>query len=95
MGVFEKRKPTFFEISLLVIGGAVLIVGFYMINRMYMIDGRLSWNLLIASLLWLMLIFNIIITSSTQDIKEELSIVIKQTNEEIRLLRKDINKKRK
>ena len=94
MAIFEQRKPTFFEVSLLIIGAAVLISGFYIINKMYMTDGKMSWNLIIAALLWLMLIFNIIMTCSTQDIKEELAILIRQTNEEIKLLRKDIRKKR-
>ena len=95
MPVFERRKPTFFEIALLVIGGAVLIIGFFMINQMYSIDGGVSWNLIIASLLWLILIFCLIVTGSTQDIKEELSILISQTNEEIRLLRLEMRKKKR
>jgi hypothetical protein len=95
MAIFEQRKPTLFELALLAIGAAVLVGGFYIINKMYLLDGRPTWNLIIAALLWLMLIFHIIIPCSTQDIKEELAILIKQTNEQIRLLRKDLNKKRR
>ena len=93
MAIFEQRKPTLFELALLVMGAAVLIGGFYIINKMYLLDGRPTWSLIMAALLWLMLIFHIIITCSTQDIKEELAILIRQTNEQIMLLRKDLKAK--
>ncbi|MFH1053297.1 MAG: hypothetical protein V1740_02655 [Candidatus Woesearchaeota archaeon] len=94
MKMFEKRKPTFFEFALLIIGLAVFAIGFYVINTLYKQQGYVTWDLIIASLLWLILLFHLILASSSQDIKEELGILINQANEEIKLLRNDINRKK-
>ena len=80
-----------FEKLLLIIGIAVTIVGFYYINKMYTGDGRLSWALLQAAFLWLVLLFMIILTDSNESIKEELKEVINQHMTETKLL-KDISR---
>lgn len=80
-----------FEKLLLLIGMAVTIVGFYYINKMYTGEGRLSWSLLQAAFLWLVLLFMIILTDSNESIKEELKEVIHQHMTETKLL-KDISK---
>ncbi|MFH1315896.1 MAG: hypothetical protein ABII01_00065 [Candidatus Woesearchaeota archaeon] len=95
MKIFEKRKPTFFEFALLIIGLAVFAIGFIVINSLYNQQGYVTWDLVIASLLWLILLFHLILASSSQDIKEELGILIQKTNVEIKLLRNDINKNKR
>lgn len=80
-----------FEKLLLIIGIAVTIIGFYYINRMYTGEGKLSWALLQAAFLWLVLLFMIILTDSNESIKEELKEVIHQHMKETKLL-KDISK---
>lgn len=97
MKLFEKRKPNLFEKALLIVGVIVIIIGFFMINKLYRSDGMLTWDLLIASFLWLILILMLVLASSSQDIKEELAIIINEIKEEIKLLRNDMtrNKKRK
>lgn len=76
-----------FEKMLLVVGIAVTIIGFYYINQMYTGEGRLSWALLQAAFLWLVLLFMIILTDSNESIKEELKEVVNQQVQETRLLR--------
>jgi uncharacterized membrane protein len=80
-----------FEKLLLLIGISVTIIGFYYINKMYTGEGRLSWALLQAAFLWLVLLFMIILTDSNESIKEELKEVIHQHMNETRLL-KEISK---
>ena len=91
MSLFEKRKPTMFEKALLVVGVLVIAAGFFLINSMYRIDPNLSWSLIHASFLWLVLILMLILANASQDIKEELSILIRETKTEIQLLRKDMS----
>ena len=88
MALFEKRKTTFFEKLLLAVGLAILIVGFYLINRLFLSDQEITWGLLTATFLWLITLLVIIVTGSSQDVKEELSILIKESVEEIKLLKK-------
>lgn len=94
MEIFEKRKPNLFEKALLFVGILVTAVGFFLINKMYSLNQGLSWDLLITSFLWLVILLLLILTSTTQDIKEELFTIIKETKEEIKLLRKDLKRKK-
>lgn len=107
--IYVFRRVTLFEKLLLVIGFAVTLVGFYFLNKLYARDAGISWALIQSMFLWLILLFIIILTDSNESIKEELSIILKeniketqilrevsrQQLEEIKLLREDLNKKRK
>ncbi len=85
--VFINRTPSLFELILLLAGLGVTILGFYLIHQQYILDGAiLSWNLLISVFLWLLLIIGIILVALLEDVKMELSTVIKEHVEEIRLL---------
>lgn len=102
------KRATFFEKLLLVVGLAISIIGFYLINRLYVHDERLTWSLLQAAFLYLLLIFMVILTDSNESIKEELKVVIKEHAQEtkllkelvkdevaeIKLLRKDLKKRK-
>ncbi|MFC1732289.1 hypothetical protein ACFL6I_18450 [candidate division KSB1 bacterium] len=90
--VWEKFKRTsFFEKLLLIVGLAISIVGFYLINNMYLQEARLSWPLIQAAFLYLLLIFIVILTDSNESIKEELKIVIKEQADEVKYLRNIMN----
>ncbi len=80
-------RLNFFEKMLLLAGVAVTIVGFFYINRIYTGEGHMSWALLQAAFLWLLLLFMIILTDSNESIKEELKEVIKQHMEETKVLK--------
>jgi len=84
------RKSTFFEKLLLIVGIGVGIVGFKLLNVVYGANPVLNWHALIAIFLWLVLIFLIILTDSSESIKEELAIIIKEHIEETKLLKEEI-----
>ena len=86
--VFDKfRKTTFFEKLLLIVGLAISVLGFYLINNMYLKESIVSWPLIQAAFLYLLLIFIVILTDSNESIKEELKVVIKEQADEVRYLR--------
>jgi uncharacterized membrane protein len=85
------HRLNFFEKMLLIVGLAVTVAGFYYINQLYTGEGHISWALLQAAFLWLLLLFMIILTDSNESIKEELKEVIKEHVKETRLL-KEISK---
>ena len=85
------NRLNFFEKMLLLVGISVTAIGFYYINQLYTGEGHLSWALLQAAFLWLLLLFMIILTDSNESIKEELKEVISKHIEETKIL-KDISK---
>jgi Ca2+/Na+ antiporter len=69
------------------VGILVTVVGFFFINKLYTGEGHLSWALLQAAFLWMLLIFLIILTDSNETIKEELKEEIREHKKETKLLR--------
>jgi len=89
--IYQKFvRSTFFEKLLLFVGAFVGIVGFYLINTIYMAENRLTWALIQSVFLWLLLILILVLTDSSETIKNELSVVIKDLTEETRLLKKEV-----
>ena len=84
------RVATVFEKLLLLTGIAVGIVGFWFINKVYYDQPGLSWQFLTSVFLWLMLIFLVILTDSSESIKEELSVIIREHIEETKLLKEEV-----
>ena len=84
------EAATLFEKLLLVVGIAIGIIGFWVINQVYFKQPGLSWQFLTSIFLWLILIFFVILTDSNESIKEELSIIIKEHIEETRLLKDEV-----
>jgi len=84
------RKINFFEVVLLFVGIGVGIVGFMMIKSLYQADPVLSWDLYQTVFIWLLLIVVLILAATTEDVKEELAILIKEQVEETKLL-KELN----
>lgn len=101
----KLRNPTIFEKLLMFLCFGVGAAGYYFINKIYLATGRvLSWEMVIAMFLWLILIFIIIQSSIAEDQKEELGLIFKEEilqtkllqditkeqSEEIKLLRQDL-----
>ena len=84
------RASTAFEKMLLIVGIAVGIIGFWFINKIFYQEPVLSWQFLMSTFLWLIMILIIILTDSNESIKEELSIIIKEHIEETKLLKEEI-----
>ncbi|MBU0629066.1 MAG: hypothetical protein KKC75_07800 [Nanoarchaeota archaeon] len=89
-----RRKPNVFEMILLVIGIALIIIGYAAIHRLVAVDGAISWAFLQTTFLWLLMILMVILTAVNENMKEELKMVIENQVEEIKLLRIDLKKKR-
>jgi hypothetical protein len=76
-----------FERILFVVGLMATFMGFYLINKVYKTDPYLNWALLQAVFLWLMLLFLIILTDSNESVKEELKEILRDSNQETKLLK--------
>ena len=92
----NHRNPNLFEKILLIIGVLIVIIGYSFVHRMYVLQNYLlSWDLLQAMFLWLLLAIMMIMLAVIENVKEELRIVIEEHLEEIKLLRRDLTKKRR
>ena len=89
LGSEDIRKSTLFEKLLLIIGIAIGIIGFWLINSVYSQNPVVSWQLITTIFLWLLLVFIVILTASNESIKEELSIIIKDHIEETKLIKEE------
>ncbi len=101
------RKINIFEKILLPVGIALTFLGFYLILLAEQNGTLLGWMRLTTVFSWMMLLFIVIVSATTEDMKEELALIQKEhvteikilkeiANEqlsEIKLLRKDLNKK--
>jgi hypothetical protein len=83
------RKINLFEVVLLLVGLSVMLVGGYAIQKQYFLDGYLSWNLLQSIFLWLVLLVLLIIAAIMENVKEELSVIIREHIVETQLLREE------
>lgn len=88
----RNRRPNTFEKILLVVGVAVLMVGYGLIHRQILIDG-FTVNVIMAIFLWLMLVVLMIIAAVNENIKEEIKQVVELQLQEIRLMREEIRRK--
>lgn len=89
-----KRKPNAFEVILLVIGIALIILGYIAIHRLAAAERVMSWSFLQTIFLWLLMILMVILAAVNENMKEELRMVIENQIEEIKLLRQDLKKKK-
>lgn len=64
-------KFSAFEFILLIIGIGVAVLGFQLINQVYISDGTLSWLMIISIFTWLILLVLFISLSLTVDISRK------------------------
>ncbi len=88
------QKPNIFEKILLVIGVALIIIGYIAIHRMAIVEGAITLELLQTIFLWILMILLVILAAVNENMKEELRTVIQNQIEEIRLFRKEFKKGR-
>ena len=94
-------KINLFQKLILLVGVAIIIVGFYFTNKLLFADGKLTWNSLIAGFLWMLLILILILADSAETVKQELKQVITELKDiqteqllEIKLLRDELKSKK-
>ena len=84
------RKTSSFEKMLLIVGMLVLVIGYMLINKVYVVEGsKLSCGFLQTIFLWLLMVIFIIMLAIGEDIKEGILL---QQLEEIRSLKDSILK---
>ena len=89
----QVRKTSSFEKMLLIVGLLVLVIGYMLINKTYVVEGStLSWGLLQTIFLWMLMVIFIILLAIGEDIKE--GILIEQL-EEIKSLKDSLLKGKK
>lgn len=89
------RTPNIFEKVLLVLGVAIIFIGYALIYKVYKFESFLTWGAIHAVFLWLILIGVVILVAVAENMKEELRIVVENQSEELRLLRQEIKESRK
>ena len=89
----KVRRTSSFEKMLLIVGLLVLFIGYFLINKVYIVEGsKLSWGFLQTIFLWLLMVIFIILLAIGEDIKE--GILIEQLDE-IKSLKDSILRGRK
>jgi len=81
------RKINIFEKLLLPVGIGLTFLGFYLILLAENTGTESAWFRLIAIFNWMLLLFLVIVTATTEDMKEELALIQKEHVSEIKLLR--------
>lgn len=95
-------KINLYQKLILLVGVGLIIIGFYFTNKLFVDDGRLTWNTLIAGFLWMLTILILILADTTETIKQELKQVILELKDiqseqllEIKLLRDELKSNKK
>ena len=85
------RNPNVFEKVLLVVGIAIVMIGYTFIHRMYTYSGSvLTWELIMSMLLWLIGLVLIIGLAVSENVKEELALVAKNQLNELKLIKEEL-----
>ena len=88
-----SRKLNAFEKILLFIGVIIIVIGYIFVHGMILTNG-LSWEALQTTFLWLILVVAVILAAVTENMKEELKLVISNQSREISLLRDDMRRRK-
>ena len=81
------RKINVFEKLLLPVGIGLTFFGFYLILLAGQTNTDSAWLRLTTVFSWMMLLFLVIVTATTEDMKEELGLIQREHVTEIKLLR--------
>jgi len=87
------RKPNVFEKILLLIGVAVLMIGYGFIHQQVRAEG-VTLLTIETIFMWLVLVALIILIAVSENMKEELKQILALNAEEVRLLRQSMEKKK-
>ena len=88
----KRRRTSIFEKLLLIVGFLVLIMGYFFINKVFILEGyKVTWGFLQTVFLWLLMVIFIILLAIGEDIKE--GILLEQLDE-IRGLKEAVLKRK-
>ena len=80
-----ERRISTFELMILILGLAVAILGFVLINKQYSNEGERSWLLIMTIFLWLILLILFIQLSIQVDLSRKQLEEIRVMNELLRV----------
>ena len=80
-----------FELMVLIVGCAAVVLGFNLINRVYVIDHNMGWSMVISIFIWLILLVLFILLSINVDSTKQ---TLKEITE-IKGILKKVTKKKK
>jgi len=84
----KKRNLTVFEKLILVVGLFVVVAGMFFLQKLLSLSGgEFTSTVLIGVAIWLILIFVLILSAIAENGREELSTIISENSQEIKLLR--------
>ena len=76
----KKRHTSIFEKLLLFVGLFILVIGYFFINKGFVLEGyQITWGFLQTVFLWLLMVIFIILLAIGEDIKE--GILLEQLDE--------------
>ncbi len=85
------RKINVFEKILLPVGIGLTFLGFYLILLAEQTGSVIGWMRLSTVFVWMLLLFVVIVSATTEDMKEELALIQKEHVTEIKLLKEISN----
>lgn len=85
--VLIRRKTNLFEKLILLIGLIIVVGGLYLVTRISQLQNGITSDTFMAILLWLVLLFVVIIAAVSENAREDLSLLVHENSQEVRLLR--------
>jgi len=83
-----SRRTTFFEKILLIAGFFIGVLGFFIINTIYVNSGRVfGFDMVTVVFLWIILLFMMIIVATAENQKEESLNISRELHEETKLMK--------
>ena len=87
----KRAEISTFELMVLIVGCAAILLGFNLINRVYITDQNMGWPMVISIFTWLiMLVLFILLSINVESSKQTLKEIT-----EIKNILKKVAKKRK
>ena len=85
------RKYNIFEKMLLPVGIGLTFLGFYLIYLADKANSIVGWLRLLTVFIWMMLLFSVVLSALSEDMKEELGLLQREHVTEIKLLKELVN----
>lgn len=89
--MMRQKAFNAFEKILLVIGVFVVIIGYFVIQKMISLSGGLlTWEAVMSVFLWVLVILMIVLIAANENIKEELKYISQNQVMELKLIKEEL-----
>ena len=87
----RQSKFTFFEKILLFIGVLIVLMGYFMIQKMVSATGGiLTWESIMSVFLWILVSLSLITLAANENVKEELKWIQHNQVNELKLIKQEL-----